>query len=155
MTRSGDWRDSAFVDRERAVDEIHLRASYPIRPYARVSHMIRVFNSPSDMFREELYNLCHEALAKRRKWFAGRIEGPLPIELLTPQVDQASSDRKAIEKTISDRRRAAQDRQDLTKDAMRALRTSPPDRNRVISAFGAEGEANGRMRWCWPNSRSA
>jgi len=86
MTRSGDWRDSAFVDRERAVDEIHLRASYPIRPYARVSHMIRVFNSPSDMFREELYNLCHEALAKRRKWFAGRIEGPLPIELLTPQV---------------------------------------------------------------------
>ncbi|MGX6648289.1 DUF3422 family protein [Maricaulaceae bacterium MS644] len=135
MSRSGDWRDSAFVDRERAVDEIHLRASHPIRPYARVSHMIRVLRSPSDLFREELYERYWSAKQGRRKKRREKAEDYCPADWLTPPVDLGDHDLEKINTAIRRRRRAAQSRQDLAKNAMRALRSLPSSDNPLLEAF--------------------
>ena len=134
MSGSGDWRDSAFVDRERAVDEIHLRASHPVRPYARISHMVRVMRSPSDFFREELFQRFWEAEARRTGTRPTDEEAP-PAVWLTPSADTADRPRKEIDADIHKRRLAAQARQNVTKDAMRALRSQPSRGNRVLRAF--------------------
>lgn len=140
MSRTYDWRDSAFVDRERAVDEIHLRASYPLRPYARISHMIRVMRSPSDLFREELYKRYWQARRRRKGKFDDGRSQPFPEEWLTPAVDIEGRAPDEISAAISRRRRASQERQDVAKDAMRALRTLPSETNVVLKAF-ARGDS--------------
>ncbi|WP_440959577.1 DUF3422 family protein [Oceanicaulis sp. LC35] len=49
-----NWRESAYMDREPLIHEIHKRQPFPLRPYVRATHMVRIFPSLADRVREHI-----------------------------------------------------------------------------------------------------
>jgi hypothetical protein len=96
--------------------------------------MIRVMRSPSDLFREELFQRFWDAEAGSTGARPTDEQAP-PAAWLTPPVTPADRPRAEIDADIQKRRLAAQARQNVTKDAMRALRSRPSEDNAVLQAF--------------------
>ena len=49
-----NWRESAYMDREPLIHEIHKRQPFPLRPYVRATLMVRIFPSLADRVREHI-----------------------------------------------------------------------------------------------------
>ena len=49
------WLDINSFDRDKAIDEILKRADFPVRDFVRVTHMVRAFRTPTDIFNQKFH----------------------------------------------------------------------------------------------------
>lgn len=55
--------DRSYYERKRQLNEIHSRAGFPLRKFARVTHMTRIFRSAEDLLRTRLRDTLEETFS--------------------------------------------------------------------------------------------
>lgn len=67
--KRGSWRESQVQDRTKLLDEVAKHSDFPVHPYARITHMVRVPKTMAQGFREVLAEKV-----KTRAWFDAFVE---------------------------------------------------------------------------------